>query len=46
MTLKLAVFLREYNASREWLYIQNNKLLSLDDLVFTTEQQQPFILQW
>ena len=41
MTQKLAVFLREYRNNREWLYVQSNKLLSLDDLLFTTYQGQP-----
>jgi integrase len=41
MTPKLAEFLREYRANREWLYVQANKLLSLDDLVFTSYQGQP-----
>jgi integrase len=41
MTNKLAAFLREYRSNREWLYIQANKLLALDDLVFTTYQGQP-----
>ncbi|MFC1924642.1 tyrosine recombinase XerC, partial [Chloroflexota bacterium] len=41
MTTKLAVFLREYRNNREWLYLQSNKLLSLDDLLFTSYQGQP-----
>jgi integrase len=38
MTPKLAAFLKEYRDTREWLYVQSNKLLSLDDLLFTTYQ--------
>jgi integrase len=41
MTPKLAVFLKEYRNTREWLYVQSNKLLSLDDLLFTTYQGKP-----
>ena len=41
MTNKLAGFLREYRSNREWLYIQADKLLALDDLEFTTYQGQP-----
>jgi integrase len=41
MTPKLAVFLREYKANREWLYIAANRLLSPDSLVFTSCQGQP-----
>jgi len=36
MTPKLALFLKDYKASREILYLKLGKILSLDDLVFTS----------
>jgi integrase len=41
MTSKLAAMLRDYKINREWLYTQSNKLLMLDDLLFTSYQGQP-----
>ena len=41
MTPKLAVFLRQYKASREVLYLELGKILSLDDLVFTSYRGEP-----
>jgi len=41
MTPKLALFLREYKASREWYYIQTGRLLNLDSLVFTSYRDKP-----
>ena len=32
--------LRDYKTNREWLYIQSNKLLMLDDLLFTSYRGQ------
>jgi len=41
MTPKLALFLREYQAEREWLYQQLGKRLTLDDLVFPSIEGKP-----
>jgi len=41
MTPKLALFLREYRADREWLCQQLGKQLALDDLVFTSVEGNP-----
>jgi integrase len=41
MTPKLALFLREYRAEREWLCRQLEKQLTLDDLVFTNVEGKP-----
>jgi len=41
MTPKLALFLREYRAEREWLYQQLGRQLTLDDLVFTGVELKP-----
>jgi len=41
MTPKLALFLREYRAEREWLYHQLGKQLTLDDLVFASQGGKP-----
>lgn len=41
MTPKLALFLREYRAEREWLYRELGKELALDDLVFASVEGQP-----
>jgi len=41
MTPKLALFLREYKAEREWLYRQLGKELTLDSLVFTSVKGTP-----
>jgi integrase len=41
MTPKLAIFLREYKAERERLYIELGKPLILDDLVFTSVEGKP-----
>lgn len=41
MTPKLALFLREYKAEREWLYRQLGKQLTLDDLVFASVEGKP-----
>jgi len=41
MTPKLALFLREYRAEREWLYQQLGKRLTLDDLVFANPEGKP-----
>ncbi|MDH5696440.1 MAG: tyrosine-type recombinase/integrase [Dehalococcoidia bacterium] len=41
MTPKLALFLREYRAEREWLYQQLGKQLTLDDLVFASPEGKP-----
>ena len=41
MTPKLALFLREYRAEREWLYQQLGKQLTLDDLVFASAEGKP-----
>jgi integrase len=41
MTPKLAVFLREYKSMREVLYLELGKILSLDDLVFTSISGEP-----
>jgi integrase len=38
---KLAEMIRDYKTNREWLYIQSNKLLMLDDLLFTSYRGQP-----
>ena len=40
MMPKLAVFMREYKATRESLYIQLGYVLGLDDLVFTSVDLQ------
>ena len=41
MTPKLAVFLRQYKASREVLYLETGKILSPDSLVFTSFRGEP-----
>ncbi len=41
MTLKLALFLKEYQTEGEWLYRQLGKQLTLDDLVFTSVEGKP-----
>ncbi len=41
MTPKLTLFLREYQAEREWLYLQLGKRLTLDDLVFASPGGKP-----
>ncbi len=41
MTPKLALFLKDYRASREALYLELGKILSLDDLVFTSISGEP-----
>ena len=41
MTPKLALYLREYKAEREWLYQQLGTQLGLDDLVFTSVAGKP-----
>jgi len=41
MTPKLSLFLKDYRASREVLYLKLGKILSLDDLVFTSMQGKP-----
>jgi integrase len=41
MTPRLAIFLRDYKASREVLYLEIDKILSLDDLVFTSTSFEP-----
>jgi len=41
MTPKLALFLREYKAERERLYLELGKPLALDDLVFTIIDNEP-----
>ncbi|NLE09366.1 MAG: tyrosine-type recombinase/integrase, partial [Dehalococcoidales bacterium] len=41
MTPKLAVFLRDYKKSRELLYLDMERILSLDDLVFTSITLEP-----
>ncbi len=41
MTPKLVSFLKDYKASREVLYLELGKILSLDDLVFTSITGEP-----
>ena len=41
MTPKLALFLKDYRASREVLYLELGGILSLDDLVFTSVAGEP-----
>jgi len=41
MTPKLALFLREYRAERELLYLELGRQLTLDDLVFTSVEGNP-----
>jgi len=41
ITPKLALFLREYKAEREWLYHELGKQLTLDDLVFPSIEGKP-----
>jgi integrase len=41
MTPKLATFLRVYKSRREVLYLEKGKILSLDDLVFTSAELRP-----
>lgn len=41
MTPKLALFLREYRSSREWQYIQAGRILSIDDIIFTSFRGEP-----
>lgn len=42
MTPKLALFLRQYKAQREVLYLERGKVLGLDDLVFANDKGKPF----
>jgi integrase len=41
MTPKLAIFLRQYKAHREAVYLETGKVLSQDDLVFTSVDFKP-----
>ncbi|MBI4188305.1 MAG: site-specific integrase [Chloroflexi bacterium] len=41
LTPKLALFLKDYRACREVLYLELGKILSLDDLVFTSISGEP-----
>jgi integrase len=41
MTPKLALFLKDYRASREVLYLELGKIISLDDLVFISISGEP-----
>lgn len=41
MTPKLAILLKDYRASREIFYLEQGKILSLDDLVFTSIIGEP-----
>ncbi len=41
MTPKLALYLREYKVEREWLYRELGRQLTLDDLVFTSIDNEP-----
>jgi len=41
MTPKLALFLKDYRAGREVLYLELGKILSLDELVFTSISGEP-----
>ncbi|MFC2032069.1 tyrosine-type recombinase/integrase [Chloroflexota bacterium] len=41
MTAKLALFLRQYRAAREVLYLEQDRILGLDDLVFTNHKGKP-----
>jgi len=41
MTPKLVIFLREYKKCRELLYLDMERILSLDDLVFTSITLEP-----
>lgn len=41
MTPKLALFLRQYKAQREVLYLERGKILGLDDLVFANDKGKP-----
>ena len=41
MTPKLALFLKDYRASREVLYLELGGILSLDDVVFTSVAGEP-----
>ena len=41
MTPKLALYLRQYKAQREVIYLERGKILGLDDLVFASEKGKP-----
>jgi len=41
MTPKLALYLRQYKAQREVMYLERGKVLGLDDLVFANEKGRP-----
>ena len=41
MTPKLAIFLRRYKAQREVLYLERDKVLGLDSLVFANDKGKP-----
>jgi integrase len=41
MTPKLSLFLKQYRSGREVLYLELGKILSLDDLVFTSIAGKP-----
>ena len=41
MTLKLALFLKQYKVQREVLYLERGKILGLDDLVFANDRGKP-----
>ena len=41
MTPKLALYLRQYKAQREVMYLERCKVLGLDDLVFANEKGRP-----
>ena len=41
MTPKLALYLRQYKAQREVLYLERGKILGLDDLVFASDKGKP-----
>ena len=41
MTSKLALFLRQYKVQREVIYLERDKILGLDDLVFASDKGKP-----
>ncbi len=41
MTPKLGLFLKQYKAQREVLYLEQDKILGLDDLVFASDKGKP-----
>jgi len=41
MTPKLGLYLRQYKAQREVLYLERGRVLSLDDLVFASDKGKP-----